>query len=97
MRMSRASLLPAMAALMAAGVSVPDVPPPVTTGQRRRPGRRYYNPATHPAPMNLRPTPTLKKKKPAFTEDYAAIGRAVEKRARKAERRLAEQQRRGGQ
>ncbi len=87
MKASRAVLLPALAAIAAAGAPVSDAPP-APTGLRRR-NRRYYDPSTRPFPQRVdRSSPALKKKRPYTNAEYAAIGKAVEKRQRKAERRL---------
>ena len=91
-RVSRGSLSGIAAALMVAGVSVPEAAPPGVphNGKRKRRRRTYYNPGSEPRAQSLGPTPRLLKKSPACTADYAAIGRAVLKRERKALRRLRE-------
>jgi hypothetical protein len=68
-----------MAAMAIAGASVVSAESP----------RFYYDPAAKPFPQNYRKvSPPLRKKRPHSTADFMAIGRAVVKRERKAERRL---------
>lgn len=87
MKASRASLLPA-AVLAITAATTTDLNPPPALGPRGR-NRRFYDPSTRPfPPRHDRPAPTYRKKKPHSTADFAAIGKAVAKRERKAERRL---------
>lgn len=89
--MSARSLLPVLAAIAAA--APPSEAP--SAGVPRFRQRRYYDPASSPFPQNhTKASRPLHKKRPHTKAEYAAVGRAVEKRDRKAQRRLEEQRRR---
>ena len=88
MNRARVTLLPAAAVLALRAAKTTDVNPAPALGPRRR-NRTYYDPSKRRFPQRVdRPTPPLKKKRPHTNAEYAAIGKAVEKRQRKAERRL---------